>query len=193
MRRAMTGSRASNSTSATAAVSNAFSRRGSPRRAGQLCRDQPRPRRVDGRCLRRGNGHQSLGSLSHEPACPSPSGKDRRLDRQHRIHVFELRGGRPAVLQRQQGRNSAADEVIGDRICRRGDQGQRGCPGWIDTPLAVGLFADKAVSDPIKARIPLARWGAPDEVADTIAFLASPLARYITGATLPVDGGYLTV
>ncbi len=66
-------------------------------------------------------------------------------------------------------------------------------PGWIDTPLATGLFADKAVSDPIKARIPLARWGAPAEVADTIAFLASPLARYVTGVSLPVDGGYLTV
>jgi len=66
-------------------------------------------------------------------------------------------------------------------------------PGWIDTPLATGLFADKAVSDPIKARIPLARWGEPAEVADTIAFLASPLARYITGVSLAVDGGYLTV
>ncbi len=66
-------------------------------------------------------------------------------------------------------------------------------PGWIDTPLAAGLFADRAVSDPIKARIPLARWGDPAEVADTIAFLASPLARYITGVSLPVDGGYLTV
>jgi NAD(P)-dependent dehydrogenase (short-subunit alcohol dehydrogenase family) len=66
-------------------------------------------------------------------------------------------------------------------------------PGWIDTPLAAGLFADRAVSDPIKARIPLARWGDPTEVADTIAFLASPLARYITGVSLPVDGGYLTV
>lgn len=66
-------------------------------------------------------------------------------------------------------------------------------PGWIDTPLATGLFADTAVSDPIKARIPLARWGDPAEVADAIVFLASPLARYVTGVCLPVDGGYLTV
>ncbi|MAS07250.1 MAG: 2-deoxy-D-gluconate 3-dehydrogenase [Ahrensia sp.] len=66
-------------------------------------------------------------------------------------------------------------------------------PGWIETPLSRGLFADIPVSAPIKARIPMGRWGQPDEVADPILFLASPLARYVTGVTLPVDGGYLTV
>ncbi|MCI5074156.1 SDR family NAD(P)-dependent oxidoreductase [Oricola sp.] len=65
-------------------------------------------------------------------------------------------------------------------------------PGWIETPLSRGLFSDIPVSAPIKARIPMGRWGQADEVADPILFLASPLARYITGVTLPIDGGYLT-
>lgn len=62
-------------------------------------------------------------------------------------------------------------------------------PGWIETPLARGLdFETKAR---IKQRIPMERWGESEEVAAVIAFLCSPAASYITGAVLPVDGGYL--
>ena len=39
-------------------------------------------------------------------------------------------------------------------------------------------------------RMPLNRWGTPADVAPAVLFLASPAARYITGQTLPVDGGY---
>jgi NAD(P)-dependent dehydrogenase (short-subunit alcohol dehydrogenase family) len=66
-------------------------------------------------------------------------------------------------------------------------------PGWIATPLTRPLKDDAEKSAPILARTPMARWGTPEEVAGGIVFLASPAARFVTGAILAIDGGYLAV
>jgi NAD(P)-dependent dehydrogenase (short-subunit alcohol dehydrogenase family) len=64
-------------------------------------------------------------------------------------------------------------------------------PGWIATPLTQALREDQARSDAILSRTALRRWGQPEDVAGAAVFLASPLAAFITGVVLPVDGGYL--
>lgn len=60
-------------------------------------------------------------------------------------------------------------------------------PGFITTDMTAGL-ADSVVED-LRERIPLARFGEPEDVAGVVRFLAGPEARYITGQILTVDGG----
>lgn len=60
-------------------------------------------------------------------------------------------------------------------------------PGFIDTDMTRALT--EAQTQPMLARIPLGRLGKPEEIAHAVSFLASPLAAYITGAVLHVNGG----
>lgn len=65
------------------------------------------------------------------------------------------------------------------------------CPGLIRTRLTQAHFSDSDVLKPYFQDIPLGRGGEPEEVGNAIAFLASDLASYITGAALLVDGGQM--
>ena len=64
-------------------------------------------------------------------------------------------------------------------------------PGWVATPFTQALREDPQRNAAILARTPLGRWAQPDDIAGAAVFLCSPAARFITGAVLPVDGGYL--
>jgi len=66
-------------------------------------------------------------------------------------------------------------------------------PGWIATEFTRVLVEDEGRSAAIVDRTPMQRWGEPNDLGGAVVFLCSAAARFITGAILPVDGGYAAV
>lgn len=64
-------------------------------------------------------------------------------------------------------------------------------PGWIETNLTAALRQNTAKTENISSRIPMVRWGTPEDVVGPALFLASEASNYVNGIILPVDGGYL--
>jgi 2-dehydro-3-deoxy-D-gluconate 5-dehydrogenase len=66
-------------------------------------------------------------------------------------------------------------------------------PGVTETGMNAALRADTAASEALMAKIPMRRFGRPEDQAAAICFLASDDAAYVTGAVIAVDGGWLTM
>lgn len=64
-------------------------------------------------------------------------------------------------------------------------------PGWIDTELTRGSREQvPGLAERVVARTPAGRWGRPEDLAGVAVFLASGASDFVTGAAIPVDGGY---
>jgi 3-oxoacyl-[acyl-carrier protein] reductase len=77
--------------------------------------------------------------------------------------------------------------TLARELARKGITVNAVAPGYIETDMTKDV--PPAVIEQVKAMTPMGRLGTPEEVADTIAFLASPCASYITGQVISVNGG----
>lgn len=78
---------------------------------------------------------------------------------------------------------------------RYGAQGVRinaVAPGYHQTEMTRPLWSDAQAAEHIQHRTALKRWGRADDLTGAVIFLSSSAAQYITGVTLPVDGGYVS-
>jgi 2-deoxy-D-gluconate 3-dehydrogenase len=96
------------------------------------------------------------------------------------VSAYAASKGGVAQLAKSQSNEWAGDGIRVNAVA----------PGWIETELTRPLLEDDARRQEISARIPAGRWGAPQEIASAVCWLASPAARYVTGTVLVVDGGY---
>jgi 2-deoxy-D-gluconate 3-dehydrogenase len=80
-------------------------------------------------------------------------------------------------------------KALSNELAGRGVRVNAVAPGFVETDMTSDIEDRKRRE--VDARIPMGRWGTPEDVAGPVAWLLSDDARYVTGTILPVDGGYL--
>ncbi|WNL41976.1 SDR family NAD(P)-dependent oxidoreductase [Halomonas sp. PAMB 3264] len=97
--------------------------------------------------------------------------------------------GRSAYGASKAGQN-ALTWVMGNELGSHDIRVNAVAPGPVDTPLAQAMHTSE-VREQWHARVPMKRYGTPEEIASVVAFLLSQESRYVNGQVLAVDGGFI--
>ena len=116
------------------------------------------------------------------------------------VNVASITASRGAFFMPQNAHGAAKGGVLAltyQLVVEGGPHGIRVnavSPAMTETPHTAPLLADPdGPAASIAARVPLGRWGQPEDVAHAIVFLASDESRHVSGANIPVDGGAAVV
>jgi len=82
---------------------------------------------------------------------------------------------------------------LGAQWARRGVRVNALAPGWFHTEMTDDMFADPSAQQWMRSRTPMGRTGEEHELDGALLFLASDASSYVTGVTLPVDGGWTAI
>lgn len=84
-------------------------------------------------------------------------------------------------------------QLMGKELAKDGIRVNAIAPSLVETAMVDGIRAVPGRMDELLGRVPMARVADPEEMVGPVAFLASPLSSYVTGVTLPVDGGFMAI
>lgn len=82
-------------------------------------------------------------------------------------------------------------KALGNEWASKGINVNAIAPGYMDTRLNAAIKEDPNRSDQVFSRVPAGRWGLPSDLKGPVIFLASDASNFLSGAIIPVDGGYL--
>ena len=100
--------------------------------------------------------------------------------------------GVPAYAATKGGLNQLTKSMCND-FAKYGIRVNAIGPGWVKTEMTQALQENTERFQSISARIPLGRWADPEDLAGLAVFLASDASAYITGQTIFIDGGYMSM
>lgn len=104
--------------------------------------------------------------------------------------AFHATRGNPAYNASKAGATGLV-RTLAQAYAEKGVRVNAIAPGFIPTRLTANTTEDEKRAETARARIPMGRFGTPEEMAGVALFLASPLASYVTGQTILADGGML--
>lgn len=81
-------------------------------------------------------------------------------------------------------------KALAVELARHGIRSNAILPGWIETAMTEPAFAWDRFRDKVLPRVPIRRWGTPEDFGGVAVYLASPASAYHTGDTFLIDGGY---
>jgi NAD(P)-dependent dehydrogenase (short-subunit alcohol dehydrogenase family) len=81
-------------------------------------------------------------------------------------------------------------KAISVELARHGIRANAIVPGWIDTPMTEKTLRWDRFVEKVQPRVPMRRWGVPEDFGGLAVYLASDASRYHTGDTFVIDGGY---
>ena len=109
------------------------------------------------------------------------------------INIDSIGGSHPAPLVGPYCAAKAAVVNLTQMLAQEwGSAGVRvnaASPGWIRTDINRAVFEREDVAEMVARRIPLRRWGDPEDIVGVALWLASDASAYVTGAQIPIDGG----
>ena len=100
-------------------------------------------------------------------------------------------GGMPGLLPyaASKGAISTFTRGLAGEVGRDGIRVNAVAPGFVETDMTSAALSNPAFRERIEALAPLGRVGVPDEIAEAVAWLASPASRFVTGEVMAVSGG----